>query len=519
MKSRNRITLSLTAVVCFRSCSGGSCQWTRARSRPRIFCFSTTNETRNTSRSWYRRRKSSRRTYSGTRTSAGLLNNRSTRSADSWALSEFPTIGVPLTPKPIKINLNWLFIIGGVLGLIDLWFPHAEHVYRNDPATILISLAVTAITTGAQYGAQALLTKKVKPTPVDRGKVDDIRISSPGYGVLIPWGRGTFRVAPIWFWHTPIVHTTKTTPGQSGGKGTPSPPTPDTVDHIYTTNLEGAVHDGLIYKGFSRIWFNADLVYNANLATNFADTASTRYEAEFGVLGGGASVAAQAECSEGNKVTGLGSGGTVTIHCDVATSGSYELAVFYTSTVQRTFKVSVNGGATVDLVCPPSGGANMVRVETLTRTLTSGANTITFSNSGAACPDLDCIDITPGLVFVPGGPGGGEDPRSFTGLIRPGRIAPLDADIQWPTVNELPTFSDTAGGVTAGGFYTATLSKWGNPQIRMYPGSETQEPDPIIIADQGVDGAPAYRGTGYLGTRGRQIGRAHGWTPVTSLSR
>lgn len=403
--------------------------------------------------------------------------------------------------KPIKINLNWLFPIFVALALVDLFTPHAEHVYRNDPATILISLAVSAIATGAQYGAQALLTKKVKPTPVDRGKVDDIRISSPGYGVLIPWGRGTFRVAPIWFWHTPIVHTTRTTPGQSGGKGTPTPPTPDTVDHIYTTNLAGAVHDGLIYKGFSRIWFNADLVYNANLATNLADTAATRYEAEFGVLAGGASVVVQAECSEGNKVTGLGSGGSVTIHTDVAASGSYEVAVFYTSTAQRTFKVSVNGGATVDLVCPPSGGANMVRVEMITLTLTSGANTIAFSNSGAACPDLDCIDVTPALVFDPGT---NNDPRSFTGLITPGKIAPTNQDQQWATANELPTFSDTAGGVTNGGFYTATLSKWGSPQIRMYPGSETQMPDPVIIADQGAGNAPAYRGTAYLVIEGLQ---------------
>lgn len=398
-----------------------------------------------------------------------------------------------------RINLNWLFALAGLAWLADYLNDAPLAVVRNDPGTILISLAVSAIATGAQYGAQALLTKKVKPTPVEKGKADDIRISAPGYGVSIPWGRGTFRVAPIWFWHTPIVHTTVTTPGQSGGKGgTPTPPTPDTIEHRYTTNLAGAIHDGLIYKGVSRIWFNADLVYNANLATNLADTSSTRYEAEHGVLAGGASVAAQAECSEGNKVTGLGSGGSVTVHCDVADAGAYELAIFYTSTVTRTFKVSVNGGGTVDLVCPPSGGANMVRVEMLTRTLSAGANTIAFSNSGAACPDLDCIDITPALVFTPGGPVGGEDRRSFTGLITPGKIAPSDPDIQWATANELPTFSDSAGGVTAGGSWTANLSKWGNCQIRVYPGSEEQMPDPIIIADQGVDGAPAYRGTAYI---------------------
>lgn len=399
---------------------------------------------------------------------------------------------------PKRINLNWLFALAGLAWLADLFLPHVEHVYRNDPGSILISLAISAAVTGAQYGVSAALTKKVKPTPVDKGKADDVRISAPGYGAPIIWARGTYRCAPVWFWHTPIVHSTVTTPGQSGGKGPPKPPTPETIEHRYTTSLAGAIHDGLIYGGVSRIWFNADLVFNANLTNNFADTSATRYEGEHGVLAGGAAASVQAECSGGNKVTGIGSGGTVTIHCDVASAGSYEIAVFYTSTTTRTYKVSVNGGATVDLVCGPSGGANLVAVEMLTRTLNAGANTIAFSNSGAACPDLDCIDITPALVFTPGGPSGGEDRRSFTGLITPGHLAPVNQDIQWATANEIPTFSDSVGGVTNGGFYSATLSKWGNPAIRIYPGSETQMPDPVIIADQGADAAPAYRGTAYM---------------------
>lgn len=363
-----------------------------------------------------------------------------------------------------------------------------------------VALAITTL--GASTLVQSLFDLKAKkPAPVDRGKQNDIRFSLPGFGEPIVRGWGTFRVAPTWFWHTPIVHTTRTTPGQSGGKGSSTPPTPDTVDHIYTTSLAGAIHDGLIYKGASRIWFNADLVYNANFATNFANTDATRYEAEHGVLAGGASVAAQLECSGENKVTSIGSGGSVTIHCDVATTGNYEVAVFYTSTSLRTYKVSVNGGANADLVCTSSGGASLVAVEMITLTLTAGANTIAFSNSGAAAPDLDCIDITPALVFTPEG----EDRRSFTGLITPGHRAPSDPDIQWATANEIPTFSDSAGGVTAGGFYTATLSKWGNAQIRIYPGSETQQPDSLIIADKGADNAPAYRGTAYMVIEGLQI--------------
>lgn len=176
-----------------------------------------------------------------------------------------------------------------ILALIDFLLPHAEHVYRNDPfsSTILVSLAISAATAAGSAGLQYLQAKKQKVAPVDRGKQDDIRVSVPGYGESIVRGWGTFRVAPIWFWHKPIVHTTVTTPGRSGGKGTPKPPTPETIDHIYTTSLAGVFHDGLIYKGVSRIWFDSDIVYNASFADNFAATSTTKYEAEHGVLAGG----------------------------------------------------------------------------------------------------------------------------------------------------------------------------------------------------------------------------------------
>ena len=34
--------------------------------------------------------------------------------------------------------------------------------------------------------------------------------------------------------------------------------------------------------------------------------------------------------------------------------------------------------------------------------------------------------------------------------------------------------------------------------MRVYSGSETQEPDPLIEAKQGTGNAPAYRGTAYV---------------------
>lgn len=349
---------------------------------------------------------------------------------------------------------------------------------------------------GASYALQYLFTPRPKkPPPIDRGKLDDARFSIPALGASISKGWGTFRCAPIWIDHTPTVHTVQVTQGQSGGKGgSPTPPTPDERKHIYTKSVIGVFHNGLVHKGVSKMWFNDKLVYNADLAKNEADTSATRYEAEHGVLGGGASVANQAECSGGKKVTGLGSGGHVTINCDTTAAGSYEIAAYYTSTVDRTFKVSVNGGGLNDLVCPASGGAGEVTSEVIVLTLVNGANTIKFENSGAACPDLDRIDITPALVFTPAG----EDPRGFTGIGRVGAFGPDAQDYAWPLSNESPVFSEAAGGVTNGGFYQANLADWGNPTIRFYNGSELQPADPIVIALRGASNAPGYRGLGIV---------------------
>lgn len=365
-----------------------------------------------------------------------------------------------------------------------------------------ISLAISAAVSGASAGLQYALTPKPKkPDPIDRGKLDDLRFSIPAYGAQIVKAWGTARCAPTWFWHTPAIDIPITTPGQQGGKGgSPTPPTADVTEHRYFKNLAGVFHDGQI-QYVRRMWFDNELVMNNDGPTLLTSgTSSTRYEAEYGVLAGGASVATQAECSGGSKVTGLGSGGNVTIHCDVSATDLYEVAVGYTSTVDRTFKVSVNGGATTDLVCPASGGAGLVAVQTIKLTLTSGANTIKFENAGAAAPDLDYITIAPALSFTDG-----VDTRSFTGLQTPGRIAPTDPDIAWPVNDEPPVFSDPTGGLAGGGNYSATLAKWGSPQIRIYLGSETQEPDPLIESIKGVGNASAHRGHAYIVIEGLQL--------------
>ena len=105
--------------------------------------------------------------------------------------------------KPKNISL-WLLLGWLALSVADQFLarPHSP-VYLCDPATltgaILISLAISAATTAAQVGLQAIQAGKQKrPPAIDRGKLDDVRVSTAGYNEFIVKGWGKFRSAPVW---------------------------------------------------------------------------------------------------------------------------------------------------------------------------------------------------------------------------------------------------------------------------------------------------------------------------------
>lgn len=337
-------------------------------------------------------------------------------------------------PKRISI---WLVFGWFIVSLLDSFISHPQNVYLYDPfsSTILVTLALTALFTGAQMGLQYLAVKKQKVANVDRGKVDDIRVSVPGYGEFIPKFWGLVRIAPIWFWESPAVDHPVTTPGQAGGKGSPKPPTATTIDHYYLKSVAGVFLDGPMYGGVRRIWFDNDLV-----AAFLENTSATKYEAEYGVLSGGAAVATQAECSGGKKVTGIGSGGKCTVTVSTL-AGDYELAVHYTSSSALTYKVYVDGVLQGDLVCPSSGGSTIVAIATYSTpiTLTAADHLIRFENSGAACPNLDCIDLALAQSST------AIDTRAFSSAIDTNKIPPMNQNHSWAYNNLDPDPGDGAG--------------------------------------------------------------------------
>src|SRR6266545_3423117 len=122
--------------------------------------------------------------------------------------------------------------------------------------------------------------------------------------------------------------------------------------------------------------------------------ASTTVEAESGTLSGAARLASCSACSGGQKVGFIGNGSTnhVTLSVTAATSGTRQMTIAGLVNGTRTFFVSVNGGAGIQV--PMTGTSFATPITTsINVTLNAGTNTIRFYNDTAYAPDLDKIDI------------------------------------------------------------------------------------------------------------------------------
>jgi hypothetical protein len=118
-------------------------------------------------------------------------------------------------------------------------------------------------------------------------------------------------------------------------------------------------------------------------------------EAAGNTLSGAAAVATCSTCSGGAKVRFIGNSASnyeIVNNVNVATAGSHQLTITYELSGTRSFFVSVNGGAAVEV--PLTGTSWSIPASgTVTVTLNAGANTIKFFNATAYAPDLDKITV------------------------------------------------------------------------------------------------------------------------------
>ena len=110
---------------------------------------------------------------------------------------------------------------------------------------------------------------------------------------------------------------------------------------------------------------------------------------------GDAGVTSCSSCSGGQKVRNIGGspGAAVTFpDVTVPAAGQYTLYLDFTVNGDRSYFVSVNGGAPVEVKV--SGAGNSTPYTTsVPVTLTAGANTIRIGNDRAGAPDLDRISL------------------------------------------------------------------------------------------------------------------------------
>ncbi len=124
---------------------------------------------------------------------------------------------------------------------------------------------------------------------------------------------------------------------------------------------------------------------------------STTYEAELASLTGTASASYCQYCSGGSEAGNLGggSGNTVTFtNVTVAEAGTYQMEIDYLTSGPRSFFMSVNNAANIELDLNGSSfslpTSTVIPVE-----LKVGSNTIQFGNNTGYAPALDRIAISP----------------------------------------------------------------------------------------------------------------------------
>ena len=114
------------------------------------------------------------------------------------------------------------------------------------------------------------------------------------------------------------------------------------------------------------------------------------YQAEDADFGGGM----LRELNDGSGsvvVTRLGDGEAVTFQVDTQNAGERKLHVFYNTTADRSFDITVNGGEAIKANCPKSGDG--VAESVVTVYLNEGSNTLVFDCFGKAAPNLDRIEV------------------------------------------------------------------------------------------------------------------------------
>ncbi|KAF9056450.1 galactan 1,3-beta-galactosidase [Panaeolus papilionaceus] len=138
-------------------------------------------------------------------------------------------------------------------------------------------------------------------------------------------------------------------------------------------------------------------VWSLNLsAGTFTAASGTTYEAESGTISGSATTLSDSSFSGGKAIGYLGKGGSVTINNVQGIGQNQWVSLYYANgdSTWRDTTISVNGGASVVVDQPNTGGGHVILSVPVKLNLRSGANSITVSaNQNSYAADLDKIVV------------------------------------------------------------------------------------------------------------------------------
>jgi len=384
---------------------------------------------------------------------------------------------------------------------------------------LAIGLAISAATSVVT----SALTPKTRLLPVDKGRFDDIRIQGSEYGTSIPIVYGRARLAGNVIWSDGVQPWVTTTPGTSGGKlgGGGHPAEPPTNNYTYTTNIAIALCEGPVTAGLKRMWENTNVTIN----NDTSPLSGITYEAEstLNTLSGGATIVRDLSASSEYKVQFIGTSSLVINNIVVPQTGTYNIKISYATAGDKSALMKVDSNANEVVNFPSTGSSSIFASVSISKTLTQGTHTITFSNNGSnIAPYFDAVAVNgSGTVVTPSQVTGIVDPDVTypTNLADPSgyynaRLTMDDYGTSEGRVNELAVMpiqpigdgGDDGGGVIinpGGGSGTGTTT--GSAAFRFYTGTETQLQDPMMVQIDGADQVPAYRGICYITLNKYQI--------------
>ncbi|MBK8810741.1 MAG: hypothetical protein IPN69_08435 [Acidobacteria bacterium] len=371
-----------------------------------------------------------------------------------------------------------------------------------------MAVALPLIIGGASMALQFLLQPRIKQTPTDKGKLDDIRITGSEYGSFIPrvWGRA--RVGGNIIFSDGVVHTIQNTPS-GGGKGVPQAPA--TRTHTYTSSIGVLICRGQV-SNFLRTWADADLILGNG------DILGGSFEAEAATLSGGASSAVDVNASGGNYATGLGSGGQAAFDFSSIGDPPYpnisdpnEIALAYTR-IEFFYKCNSDLQATIDTDTTADFTLDFLDTNgswtAITHQVPGFVDSLVFKNAIAAAPDLDLIVIEKyWFIDILENPNTFKTPTfNVTGNVNANIVYPLD--VNDPSAYYNAAISDDGTGKVA---LTIPVGA-----TRYYKGTQTQDQDAAEItwlnakygAGEGILRASGHRGLAWVMFENRVLKQA-----------